>query len=228
MTALRSWTFSFSEMEEEWKAVERQRIHRWSETLEGMAAEKERLVAEGRWLAGPSDFLGVIGKDRDEMVHTRLLGWLLDPTGRHHLGSAVLRGLLDHVSERREGSAPQVREVSVSHRRAGREADLVVWGRDFTLVIEIKVDAIEQPSQCEDLYRNYGRETCPLFVFLTPSGRAPETAVSLQARRAFKAVSWPTILRIVESTYRTGASSASATASDNVRSYMLTLREQFG
>ena len=42
--------------------------------------------------------------------------------------------------------------------RNDREADLVVWGENFTVVIENKVDASEQPTQCDDLYKNFKNE----------------------------------------------------------------------
>ena len=61
-----------------------------------------------------------------------------------------------------------VRRVAFSEWRNDREADLVVWGRNFTLVIENKVDALEQPSQCDDLFENFKNEKKPLFLFLTP------------------------------------------------------------
>ena len=55
-----------------------------------------------------------------------------------------------------------VRTVTFSEWRNDREADLVVRGEDFTLVIENKVDAPEQPHQCDDLFSNFKNESAPL------------------------------------------------------------------
>ena len=70
-----------------------------------------------------------------------------------------------------------------------------MWGRNLTLIIENKVDAPEQPDQCDDLYENYKDEIEPLFLFLTPDGRPPFTATTPAAQRAFKTLSWPAATR---------------------------------
>ena len=90
---------------------------------------------------------------------------LLDPTGRHGLGCALVRRLLEHCAVNPVPAPLLVREATFSQWRNDREADLVVRGDRFTIVIENKVDAPEQPDQCDDLYENFkdeGRAVVPV------------------------------------------------------------------
>ncbi len=186
-----------------------------------MRAHQQRLVREGKWLSGPSDLMAIMRRERDELAHTYMLRWLLDPMGRHELGTAVIGSLVACCGGDSGGDAFAVKRVDASYRGKAREADVVARGRRFTLVIEIKVDAEEQPSQCEDLYKNFQREEGPLFLFLTPDGRKPQTAYSAEAREAFTTLSWRQVRQIVERV----ASDAPVGAVEN---YLSTLKEQFG
>ena len=136
---------------------------------------------------------------------------------------------MEHCTREPVSAALAVRKVVFSEWRNDREADLVVWGRNFTLVIENKVDASEQPSQCDDLYENFKNETAPLFLFLTPDGRKPHTATTQCSQRAFKTLSWPDIRVMLEEVLNESRSMTEvASAVDVVRNYLRTLKEQFG
>ena len=165
--------------------------------------------------------MAIVRRERDELAHTYVLRWLLDPMGRHGLGTAVVERLVAHCGGDTHGDAGAVRRVDASYKGKGREADIVVWGRSFTLVIEIKIDADEQPCQCEDLYKNFRREVGPLFLFLTPDGRRPRTAYSPAARKAFRVLSWREVRRVVEHAVLEAPVGA-------VENYLPTLKEQFG
>ncbi len=195
----------------------------WREAMSEMRHRQDQLVSEGKWRAGPSDFLKIIGRERDENTHSRMLGWLLDPTGRHGLGSALVRRLTEHCADRRQGV---VRKVKVSEWRNNREADLVVRGDDFTLVIENKIDATEQPGQCDDLYGNWRNENAPLFLFLTPDGREPCTATTPNAQSAFRTLSWTQMREMIEAAR--DESRSATDAEDVVKNYLRTLKEMFG
>ena len=122
-----------------------------------------------------------------------------------------------------------VRKVAFSQWRNDREADLVVWGENFTLVIENKVDALEQPDQCDDLYENFRNEVAPLFLFLTPDGRKPGTVTTPGAQCAFKALSWLDVRAMLEKALEESRPTTGvADAVDVVRNYIGTLKEQFG
>ena len=220
-------------MEREWDEIAVRRTRRlvagWRGAMTEMRRQHDRLVSDGLWLTGPSDFLEIVGLARHENTHSRMLGWLLDPTGRHGLGCGLLERLVEHCTGEPVSVPLAVRKVAFSVWRNDREADLVVWGRNFTLVIENKVDASEQPSQCDDLYENFKNENAPLFVFLTPDGRKPQTATTRCSQRAFKTLSWPDVRAMLEDTLNESRSATEVPgAIDVVKNYLRTLKEQFG
>ena len=219
-------------MEREWGEISARRttalLASWRTAMLEMRREHDRLVSDGLWVTGPSDFLDIIGLARDENTHSKMLAWLLKPTNRHGLGCALVRRLLEHCTGNPAPARLAVWDVKFSQWRNGREADLVVWGEDFTLVIENKVGADEQPDQCDDLYRHFKIEKVPLFLFLTPDGRKPDTATTPRAQRAFKTLSWPEIRVMIEAALtESQPESGSAEAVDVVENYLQTLREQF-
>ena len=230
---VRSWDAQFRAMEREWDEISARRttalLADWRGAISKMRRQHDRLVSDGRWVTGPSDFLEIIRCARDENTHSRMLAWLLSPTGRHGLGCALARRLVEHCTVEPVPASSAVRTVTFSEWRNDREADLVVRGEDFTLVIENKVDAQEQPRQCDDLYSNFKNEGAPLFLFLTPDGRKPSTATTPCASRAFRTLSWPEIRAMIETALNESRPpSGAAGALDVVRNYLRTLKEQFG
>ncbi len=220
-------------MERDWDeiAVRRTRtlLVEWRGAMTEMRGRHDRLVSDGLWLTGPSDFLKIVGLARHENTHSRMLEWLLNPTARHGLGNEFVERLVEHCTGEPVSVSLAVRKVAFSVWRNDREADLVVWGRNFTLIIENKVDALEQPSQCDDLYENFKNENAPLFVFLTPDGRKPYSATTRCSQRAFNTLSWPEVRAMLEEALSTSQSAAEvADATDVVKNYLRTLKEQFG
>ena len=229
---IRSWEAQFRAMEREWGGISARRTRAlladWQRAMSDMRRQHEHLVSRGQWVSGPSDFLDIIGLARSENTHSRMLQWLLNPTGRHGLGCALVRRLVGHCTAKPVPPPLPVREVTFSQWRNDREADLVVRGDDFTLVIENKVDAPEQPRQCDDLYSNFRNETAPLFLFLTPDGRKPRTATTQCAVRSFRTLSWPEVRAMIETALEESQPASGAAAVDIVRNYLRTLKEQFG
>ena len=220
-------------MERDWSEVLRRRrealLSDWRTAICDMQDQHDRLVANGRWVTGPSDFLGVLSLARHENTHSRVLKWLLTPTARHGLGCSLAERLVEHCTGKPPRKPLAVRKVAFSVWRHRREADLVVWGDSFTLIIENKVDAGEQPDQVDDLYANFKTETAPLFLFLTPDGRKPLTATDPDAQRAFQCISWPSVRKMIEAALAESPSvSSSATGVAVVENYLRTLKEQFG
>ena len=229
---VRSWEPQFRAMERDWGEISVQRTRAlladWRGAMSEMRSQHDRLVSDGVWVTGPSDFLDIIGLARNENTHSRMLQWLLKPTGRHGLGCALVRRLLEHCTVNPVPAPLAVREVTFSQWRNDREADLVVRGDDFTLVIENKVDAPEQPHQCDDLYSNFKNENAPMFLFLTPDGRKPRTATTPCAQRAFRTISWPEVRAMIETALGESLpASGPAAAVDVVGNYLRTLKEQF-
>lgn len=225
------WEEPFRTMEREWIALEGREVahlmDEWRPAMQRLTREYNGLVFAGLWVTGPADLLSVIHRQRCEVTHSRFLAWLLTPTRRHSLGNSLLQRLLKYCGESLHHVQPTVRRVTCEYTRNDRRADIIVWGDGFTLVIENKVDADEQPAQCDDLYANFKNEPGPLFLFLTPDGRPPKTATSEDAREAFKTISWPRLRSMIEDVARHAASPATAGAA-LVGNYTVTLKEQFG
>ena len=219
-------------MEREWDEIAVRWMGRllaeWREAMTEMRCHYDRLVSDGLWLTGPSDFFEIVGLARHENTHSRMLKWLLTPTARHGLGSGLVERLVEHCTGEPVSVPLAVRKVAFSEWRNDREADLVVWGGNFTLVIENKVDASEQPGQCDDLFENFKNENAPLFLFLTPDGRKPHTATTRRSRCAFTTLSWPEVRVMLEEALNESRSAVEvASGSDVVRNYLRTLKAQF-
>ena len=228
-----SWHAHVRAMERQWSEISvrqtRALVADWHGAMSEMQRRHDRLVSDGLWLTGPSDFLAIAGHARDENTHSRVLAWLLTPTARHGLGFGLVRRLVDHCTGQPTLAPLTVTNVKYSQWRNGREADLVVWGEGFTLIIENKVDAEEQHRQCDDLYENFKNEAAPLFLFLTPVGREPHTATTPGAQCAFKTVSWREIREMIAAALNESRPAAQAAdAVDVVVNYLRTLEEQFG
>ena len=51
----------------------------WVPQFEAMLDEQRRLMSAGQWVSGPVDLLSIIGRPRQEVYHSAILRWLLDP-----------------------------------------------------------------------------------------------------------------------------------------------------
>lgn len=108
------------------------------------------------------DVWELAGLRTDEVRHTALLAWAIDPRSEHGLGSEILRGIWARaIIHGRDGavSARSLMDVSsarVVHREliplshAGRRVDLCVDGDDMVLIIEVKIHAHERDDQLLD------------------------------------------------------------------------------
>jgi hypothetical protein len=63
-------------------------------TFRALRDEAEAIKQAGKWVSGPADVLTILGRHRDELFHSRMLGWLMSPSGRHGLGDRFLRAFL--------------------------------------------------------------------------------------------------------------------------------------
>jgi hypothetical protein len=202
------------------------------ERFAAVKREASALVDAGHWTSGPQDMLRVIGRHRDELIHSRLIAWLLVPTNRHALGRAFAIGFADHhwPGESLLSSGPVVVETEVpgagldesGQMRAAR-ADIVVRGDSVTVVIENKVGASEQPAQCERLYWAWAGEPGDTrWVFLTPSGRPPSTAVSDAAKGAWRTMSYSELRAIFGAAVNAAAPNATSGRATAIQ-YLVTL-----
>lgn len=202
--------------------------------FEAVKGEAEALGRAGLWTSGPQDMLRVIHRHRDEIIHSRLIAWLLTPTNRHALGRAFLKGFADHFwpEEQLFRSGPVVVETEVpgsgldeSGRLREARADIVIRGETITVVIENKVGAGEQPAQCERLYWAWANEPGETrWVFLSPTGRPPTTAPLEPARSAWLTIGYGDLRRIFQLAVDRAAS-VSSTGRATATQYLATLVE---
>lgn len=181
--------------------------------------EADALVDAGQWTSGPSDMLSVLRRQRDELMHSRLIGWLLIPTNRHGLGRAFLTAFLDHLwpGEALLRSGPvfvDTEERGAALDEFGRQrearADIVLRGEGLTVLIENKLDAGEQPDQCERLYWAWAANPGETrWIFLTPTGRPPVTATTEAAKAAWRAMSYEEMRGVVAQAIENAAHSSS-------------------
>ena len=235
---IRGWEEHFQALEREWKEIQQQNMEDvmafWERAMMEVNRDYRDLVSRGMWVSGPADFLSIINRAHDERTHSRMLAWLLTPTGRHGLRNMLLMRLLEYydLNHSRGGNThlPQVRGIvrsveCLKKLQNDREADIVVWGEDFTLVIEMKVNAGESSTQCDDLYEIFCAEPGSRFLFLTRNGDKPETAKTRGAKEAFEAISWPKVRGMVEDALSHPVSRQGAAVSV-VENYVITLKEQ--
>ena len=155
-------------------------------------------------------------------MHSRVLGWLMTPTGRHGLGSAFLRAFLGEIwpEDRLIDDGPvtialeltQSGESGMTGEILEARADIVIRTGSLVVVVENKVGAGEQPRQCERLYWAWANEPIETrWIYLTPSGRKPISAESGVARDAWACLSYPGVRRAL------GVALEEATGDDRVR-----------
>jgi hypothetical protein len=185
-----------------------------------MSAEMADLRSAGRWLGGPRTLLQALGLHHDELRLTAGLAWLLDPEGHHRLGDRVLRGFL----QRLDVQVPRLHPVRIAREEARNvtRADLIVRLPGATVLVEAKVWAGEQLTQCTRLAQEWADES-PVLVFLTRTGKPPETA---GPDSSWQCLRWADVIEIVDRALRD--SHPDHTSSAGVIDYLTTLREFHG
>ena len=148
--------------------------------------EDERLETLREMLA-EFNLFDVLGVERSELQHSRVLAWLLNPRGSHCLGNSFLRGFLTCVTS--EGDSTGVSRVSpavvkgwdlvdVETVREQDWIDILVVGESdgFVCLIENKIDSEERTNQLTRYLKVVERRYPALKivpVFLTPVGAKP-------------------------------------------------------
>jgi hypothetical protein len=168
----------------------------------------------------------VLGVERNEVLHSRVLAALLDPR-RHRGAEAMLRALigrvldgggLDRVLEGRLGEVARASWQGVIVCLEQLFIDVVVEifsSRGAAVVgIENKIDATEgerQIARYQDALRRTYTGWVAVLVFLTPTGREPSTADPHSPVPAVE-LGYGAVLDVVEEARR-GATSGSREAS---------------
>jgi hypothetical protein len=154
--------------------------------LTGLADARSRIVAAGGWVSGPSTTMGVLELMRSEVYHCRMLRWVLDPLGRHGVGTAMIGALADEAGILITDH-PSVRiAAEVPGERSRADLVLTVLDGHIPLVIEAKIDSGEGERQAERLELDW--PNADRLVFLTvEGGRLPSTA---RQPARWRALSW--------------------------------------
>lgn len=221
---------AFVELLREWNGLASRTtvdLAHWPRVFDGMLADELHLRSDGRWTRGRDDFMGVLGIERAEVRHSRLIAWLLDPCGRHGLGSSFLVQLLSKAMS--PGEIESIRPALAGASSScevpieGGRLDIVVEAAGLYLVIENKVDAPEADRQCEyyfDTVTRAGRR----FVFLTPDSRPLRTERE-DLREAFATCLYADLANMLEHALRSGDPNAAGRTV--ATEYLRTLRKEF-
>jgi hypothetical protein len=137
---------------------------------------------------------------RDEVIHSKVIAWLLDPAGSHMHENLFFKIFLGEL-----GISPAYAdfEYQVSTEVSGESSRIdieILSFQAFVIHIENKIGASEGENQLmnewTDLQRRANAQEIPKSsrhgLFLTPTGHLP----SMHA--GFKALSWVTILSCVK------------------------------
>lgn len=113
-----------------------------------------------------------IGFNTQEVIHSKLIAFLLNPRSAHKFGSQFLKSFLSQL-----GLIDfRVDNVCVStEKRAGkRRIDIVIENDDSILIIENKIWHNDSPCQLEDYYKYCKKSKGNVEVmYLTPYGHRP-------------------------------------------------------
>lgn len=229
------WRELFSGMAARWSSFAPARVElsseQFREDFTRVRADYLRLVEQGKWNSGPRDLMTVLGATDDELSHSRVVAWLLQPTGRHGLGFSVLHRILQtgwpQLPMPDLATAVVAREVPRPPDTGVTRADVVVWVGPTVLVIENKVWAPESSGQCQALFREWIDEAADVrFLLLSRDGHPPLTAISDDARSAWRAISYRHLAGLLqELTHR---SVSADTAQRAVGQYQAALRHLVG
>jgi PD-(D/E)XK nuclease superfamily len=195
-------------------------VAQWRSDFRALLEQERLLRAAGEWMGGLSDWLGILGRERHELTHSRPLGWLCDPSGQHGFGTAFLESFLRLIESPFSADPSAVISLEITGPSGFTRADVVIDLQDGRVVIENKIDHSESPQQCLRLSEDHP-PPCHL-VLLSPHLVAPLTAGSSLSR--WKAVQW----RLVSRALTECLGSATGPGRHVAVEYAGTLRRLFG
>lgn len=145
------------------------------------ADELTRLVTElGNIEKREFSFMKILGIEKNELVHSSFLAWILNPLETHGLGSQFTKAFLEKATSKAKNM--DLSEIDLSNLLVQTEVSMETSRLDirlvdptgqFVCVIENKVLSKEGNDQTKRLYRDNHNMKCPkeLFIFLTLSGK---------------------------------------------------------
>ena len=180
------------------------------------------------------NLFNVLGVERSELQHSRVLEWLLDPSGSHGLGNSFLRGFLTCISSEcdRAGVSTAVVDgwdlLDVETEREQDRIDILVVGESdgFVCLIENKIDSEEHTDQLSRYLKVVERRyPClkALPVFLTPVGAKPSK--DRDAER-YVSLGYSEIADLLRDVLETRAATVNANVAVFLEQYEQTLRRR--
>ncbi len=148
----------------------------------------------------------IAGLKRNEVRHSSVLAWLLNPKGSHGFDAIPLNALLalSRTSKKEFFPASFMRycRVQVETNPVGdskNRVDVEIDADNFFLLIEVKIGAFEQDKQieryCSDAEKKAGGRPWGV-VFLTPNGR--QSVSSGSNNHHISCLSWRHLAREME------------------------------
>lgn len=217
-----SWSADFAEAADTWRRKVVSVPPTWTSDFDKGRLLYQELHRAGRWVSGPGSMMGILRRRHLEVEHSRVLAWLLDPRGRHGLGTALLCGLFPRLSDGELDELSVVTEEPCGDEvRGWGFVDIVVRTRESVLVIENKIWAGQHGEQLDLYYDEYVDDGAG-FTFLTPGSRRARSSRP-EVVEAWRPMGWrrdviPTLSRLLHE--RPSPASAAA-------DYLSALREEF-
>lgn len=117
----------------------------------------------------------LLGMERDEeKTHTRFISELLDPHGSHKMGNAFLKQFLQILNKpdfpHEHAHVEIERFIGNTTKDTGGIIDLIIESAGNMIIIENKIDALDQPNQLLR-YHNFSKHA--EMLYLTIDGKNP-------------------------------------------------------
>lgn len=133
-----------------------------------------------RKTGGYYNIFEITGIATDEVKMCRVIYDLINPKGSHSQGDTYLKLFIKHVLQLQ---LPRLENVQVYRERLienNRRIDIVIEAKDYIIPIEVKINARDQESQCDD-YAKVAKIS--KVYYLTKFGTMPSTYSSKDQNR---------------------------------------------
>ena len=146
----------------------------------------------GEWRNLHFNVFTVLGfpHSRLERIHSNILGWLLNAEESHNLGNAFAQIILRKYFGF-DISKSESYNVTTEYQEGSDRPDIVVEGKDWILLVEVKVGASEGEQQSARYAFRWGTRAKKSFLlWISPGGAKPEN-------EDFTSVSFGEVARIL-------------------------------
>lgn len=126
----------------------------------------------------------ILGAVNNELRHSNMLSWLLNPNESHGIGEAFIKRFLREVAQHEKSSISQFQTENlpfdkVEIRREWNNIDVLILFPEHVVAIENKIWSKETGNQLEryiSVIEDHFPDKNKSYVFLTPDGYIPEHA----------------------------------------------------